>query len=100
MIIVRTLYGLKSSGQAWMKFLADILKNTLGFTSSLVDPDVWYKAPVTPNEEKYYSYLLIYVEDVISIDIEPRKHIVIIGETFKIKPGSAGPLSVYLGTNI
>ena len=51
-IIVRVLYCLKSSNQAWRNFLADILKNTLGFTSSLADPDVWYKEQAKPNGEK------------------------------------------------
>ena len=99
-IVVRTLYGLKSSGQASRNFLVDTLKNTLGLTSSLADPDVWYIAPVKSNGEKYYSYLLIYVDNVISIDMEPRKNIETIGETFKIEPGSAGSSSVYLGANI
>ena len=99
-IIMRTLCGLKSSGQAWRNFLVDVLKNTLGFTSSLADPDVWYKAQVKPNGETYYSYLPIYVDDVISIDMEPRKNIKIIGENFKIKPGSTGKPSVYLCANI
>ena len=91
---------MKSSGRAWREFLADILKNTVGFTSSLADPDVWYKAEVKPNSEKYYSYLLIYVDGVISIDMEPRTNIESIGKTFKIKPGCAGLPSVYLGANI
>ena len=53
-----------------------------------------------PNGETYYSYLPIYVDDVISIDMEPRKNIKIIGENFKIKPGSTGKPSVYLCANI
>ena len=52
------------------------------------------------NGEKYYSYLLIYVDDIISIDMEPRNNIEVIEKTFKIKSGSAGSPSVYLGTNI
>jgi hypothetical protein len=99
-LVVRALYGLKGSGQAWRSFLADTLKNTLGFTSSLADPDVWYKASTKPNGMKYYTYLLIYVDDVICIDINPKKYIEMIGEVFKIKEGSAGPPTVYLGANI
>ena len=94
------MYGLKSSGQAWRQFLAETLKNKLGFTSSLADPDVWYKAKTKPDGSKYYAYLLIYVHDVISVDLEPEKNIELIGETFKIKQGSSGTPSVYLGANI
>jgi hypothetical protein len=99
-MVVRALYGLKGSGQAWRSFLADTLKNTLGFTSSYADPDVWYKAATKKDGTKYYTYLLIYVDDVICIDEHPRKYIEQIGEVFKIKEGSAGPPTVYLGANI
>jgi hypothetical protein len=40
-IIVKALYGLKSSGKAWHAHLADILRG-MGFTPSRFDPDVWY----------------------------------------------------------
>lgn len=99
-LVVRALYGLKGSGQAWRSFLADTLKNVLGFTSSLADPDVWYKANTKADGTKYYTYLLIYVDDVICIDTDPKKYIDMIGEIFKIKEGSAGPPTVYLGANI
>jgi hypothetical protein len=99
-VVVRALYGLKGSGQAWRSLLADTLRNTMGFTSSLADPDVWYKPATKPNGDKYYTYLLIYVDDVICIDVNPKKYIDQIGEVFTIKPGSAGPPSVYLGANI
>jgi hypothetical protein len=39
-IIVQVLYGLKSSGVAWHSHLANTLQ-TMGFKSSLEDPDVW-----------------------------------------------------------
>ena len=99
-MIVRALYGLKSSGAAWRAFLASALKNALGFTSSLADPDVWYKPMTKQDGTKYYAYLLIYVDDVISVDVNARNHIDELGTIFKIKEGSAGPPKVYLGANI
>jgi hypothetical protein len=39
-IIVRALYGLKSSGARWRDHFAAILTQ-VGFTSSKADPDVW-----------------------------------------------------------
>ncbi len=39
-IIARALYGLKSSGAAWHSHLANTL-HSMGFKSSLADPDVW-----------------------------------------------------------
>ena len=38
--MVRSLYGLKSSGAAFREFLAEIL-DEMGFKSSVVDPDFW-----------------------------------------------------------
>lgn len=99
-MIVCALYGLKSSGAAWRAFLASALKNVLGFTSSLADPDVWYKPMTKHDGTKYYAYLLIYVDDVISIDVDAKQNIEELGTIFKIKDGSAGPPKVYLGANI
>jgi len=39
-IIVRAIYGLKSSGARWRDHLATILMQT-GFRNSKADPDVW-----------------------------------------------------------
>jgi hypothetical protein len=63
-IIVRALYGLKSSGAAWRAHLAGTLKS-LGFTSSLADPDVWYRAASKPDGFEYYEYVLAYVDDIL-----------------------------------
>ena len=46
-VITRALYGLKSSALMWRNHLADILGNKLKFTSSLSDPDLWYRAMIT-----------------------------------------------------
>jgi hypothetical protein len=47
MIVVRALYGLKSSGAAFRSFLAEHLYD-IGYKPSLADPDVWMQAAVTP----------------------------------------------------
>ena len=41
-IIVRALYGLKSSGAAFRNHLAECMYN-LGYKSCLADPDLWFK---------------------------------------------------------
>ena len=77
-LIVRALYGLKSSALQWRNHLGDVLCNKLGFTSSLADPDLWYKASTKPNGEKYYSYLLVYVDDILVIDMNPMKYMAVL----------------------
>ena len=37
---------------------------------------------------------------MISVDLEPERNIEMIGEVFKIKEGSSGPPTVYLGANV
>ena len=64
-IIVRALYGQKSAGYAFCSFLAEHLE-TIGFKSSLGDPDVWMRMTSKPDGERYYEYILTYVDDLLS----------------------------------
>ena len=57
-IIVRALYGLKSSGAAFRKHLADCMR-VLGYKSCPSDHDLWYKAEVDFDGDKYYLYILV-----------------------------------------
>jgi hypothetical protein len=41
-LVVRALYGLKSSGAAWRAHLANTL-HQLGYNSCLAYPDVWFR---------------------------------------------------------
>ena len=60
-IIVRALYGLKSSGAAFHAHLADCMR-IMGYTSFRGDNDLWMKPEIDPDEDKYYSYILCYVD--------------------------------------
>ena len=48
MLVVRALYGLKSSGAAWRKHFAQTSRD-LGYVSSKDDPDVWIKSETKPD---------------------------------------------------
>jgi hypothetical protein len=61
-IIVRALYGLKSSGAAWHAFFAQSLTD-LGFISCKSDPDVWRRRSIKSDNTPYYEYILVYVDD-------------------------------------
>jgi hypothetical protein len=71
-IIVRALYGLKSSGAAWRAHLANTLYS-MGFTSRLADPDVWFCPATKPNGFQYYEYVLAYVDDILAISHDAHK---------------------------
>ncbi len=89
-IIVRALYGLKSSGAAWHSHLANTL-HSMGFKSSLADPDVWLRPACKPNGFKYYEYLLAYVDDILVLSYEPGKILSHLSEYYRLKEGYVKP---------
>jgi hypothetical protein len=71
-IIVRALYGLKSSGARWRDHFASILMQ-LGFKSSKADPDVWMRKARKTSGDVYWEYVLCYVDDILAISRVPRE---------------------------
>ena len=51
--------------------MADKL-DEMGFKSSVDEPDVWMRPAVIPDGEEYYKYILIYVDNILAISIQPR----------------------------
>ena len=99
-IIVRALYGLKSSALNWRNHLADMLANKLKFKSTLADPDVWIKLMKKQNGEEYYAYILIYVDDMLIIAEDPRKIMESVRETYKVRDDTIKEPDQYLGADI
>ncbi len=100
-LIVRALYGQKSSGAAWRDHLASVLSSpAIGFKSSLADPDVWYRANVKPTGEKYYSYIFVYTDDLLVIDTNPRYFMDLIASKFPVRPETIEEPTIYLGADI
>jgi hypothetical protein len=98
-IIVRALYGLKSSGAAFRNHLAECMYN-LGYKSCLADPDLWYKPEAKPDGTEYYSYILCYVDDILVIHHDTMPILTDLDKHFKLKPGSVGDPDIYLGTKL
>lgn len=98
-VVVRALYGLKSSALQFRNFLADTLGNTLGFKPSLADPDIWFKPATSDKGFKYYSYILVYVDDLLIIDKKPDSFMSQIQNNFKVKPSSIEEPKTYLGAD-
>jgi Reverse transcriptase (RNA-dependent DNA polymerase) len=65
MIIVRALYGLKSSEKRWHERLFDILVS-LGFTSTKTEEDIWIK-----DVGSHYEYIMVYVDDLLIASKKP-----------------------------
>jgi hypothetical protein len=99
-VIVRALYGLKSSGAAWRSALAEVLRDDFGFTACRADNDVWFRAARKPNGERYYEYVLVYTDDMLAISMNPRDILDKMDQHFLLKGGSIAPPTQYLGSSI
>lgn len=99
LIIVRSLYGLKSSGACWHEHLAERLSD-LGYRSCLADPDVWMRPAVKPCGFTYWEYILVYVDDILVISNDPRLTMNVLEKLYRMKEGSVGVPTTYLGSKI
>jgi len=97
-IIVRAMYGLKSSGAAWHAQLSETLHG-MGFKPSLADPDVWYRAACKENGFEYYEYILVYVDDILAVSHKPNIIMKTIQKQYRLKEEPTAPKQ-YLGAVI
>ena len=66
LIVIRALYGLKSTGSSWRAALAQVFKD-LDLVSTLADPDVWIREAVREDGSKYYEMLFVYVDNILAV---------------------------------
>ena len=66
---------MKSSSLASRNHLSEILGNHLGLKSYLSDPDFLFRATIDKEDIKYYSYILVYVNDTLIVDKYSQKYI-------------------------
>ena len=70
----------------------------MGFTSSIADPDVWLlRAATKADGEEYYKYILMYVDDILAISVDPKGILEDVQRTFKLKNDKIEPPDFYLG---
>jgi hypothetical protein len=91
---------LKSSGAALRAHFAQSLRD-LGFTASLGDPDVWMRPAEKEDGFKYYEYVLVYVDDQLTISMDPKA----ITDALQAQPFNyvlkdVGPPKRYLGATV
>jgi hypothetical protein len=97
-LIVRALYGLKSSGAAWRAHLANTLQQ-LGYKSCLADPHVWFRPAMKDNGYKYYEYVLVYADDLLVLSHKGDATMKALEEFYRLKDGFAPPTR-YLGAEV
>ncbi len=93
------MYGLKSAGAAWRAHLASSLAE-IGYKSCLADPDVWYRESSKANGMAYYEYLVVYVDDILSISDTPMNTMRSISELYRLKDNSIATPKRYLGADV
>jgi len=98
-MIVKALYGLKSSGARWHEHMAQTLRD-MGYLNCRADPDVWMKAKVKPTGEEYWEYVLIYSDDILVMSHEPNVVMVGLTHAYTLKAGSVARPKTYLGADI
>ena len=98
-MIVRALYGLKSAEAAFRSHLARFMES-LGYLSCEVDPDLWLKPEIRPEDGvKYYSYLLCYVDDILCIHHNADSMLEGLHKSFLLQLGFGKP-DMYLGAKL
>jgi hypothetical protein len=71
-----------------------------GYTSCKADRDVWMKPKVKPNGFKYWSYVLVYTDDILVVNHEPMVVMDYLASRYTLKPGSVKEPDQYLGSQI
>ena len=96
-LIVRALYGLKSSAKSWRDHISQTLRDA-GYISCLADSDVWMKPVTRPSDGfKYWEYVLVYVDDLLVVSHDPQAVMDIMNKSYTLKPGSVKVPTEYLG---
>ena len=98
-VITRALYGLRSSGKAWRDHMAATLRDH-GYTSCRADPDVWMRPKTKTNGFRYWSYIMVYTDDILVVDHDPKSVMDYLASRYTLKPGSMKEPDTYLGAQV
>jgi hypothetical protein len=98
-LIVRALYGLKSRGAAWHAYFTQSLTD-LGFVSCKSDPDAWRRPATNVTGNKYYEYILVYVDELLIVSESPQDILDKLADEHKYRLKDVGSPKRFLRANI
>ena len=99
-IIVRALYGLKSAGTSFWNHLDKCLQ-FMGYNICLADPDMWMRQMnISSDDFEHYEYVLLYVDNVLTIGDYPTEVLQKIDNYFGLKPVSLSDPDIYLNAKL
>ena len=90
-VIVRALYGLKTSRLRWHERFSDVLRD-MGFASCPAEPDIWMK-----DRGDQYEYIAVYCDDLTIVSKNPKAITDALINTYEFKLKGTGPLEFLLG---
>lgn len=93
LVVVRALYGLKSSGLRWHEVLSDVFRQ-MGFVPSKADHDIWMR-----KVGDHYDYIVTYVDDLMIASKDPAQYMDILQKRFGFKLKGTGPATHHLGVD-
>ena len=91
LIIIKALYGLKSSGFRWYERFAIVVRE-IGFFQCKADPEVWMR-----DKGDHYEYVSVFVDDLEVASKGPESIMKMLTDDYKFKLKGTGPLEFYLG---
>ena len=91
LVVVKALYGLRRSGQAWAQRFAQVLKE-LGFEPCKAEPDIWMR-----DAGDVYEYVAVYVDDLAMALKDPQAFVKILKDKYNFKLKGTGPIAFHLG---
>ena len=95
LIVLKALYGLKSSGNRWAEVIHGILRD-MKFLPSKADPCIWLRK--VPNL-KCYEYIAVYVDGLCIAAESPSAIIQIFKSKYHLKVKQDGKLTYHLGVD-
>ena len=93
LIIVKALYGLRTSGARFHERFADTLRD-LGFTPCINEPDLWLR-----DAGDHYEYICVYVDDLLAIMKEPEAFFELLTKKYNYKLKGVETPQYHLGGN-
>ena len=91
LIIVKALYGLRTSGLRWHERFADCLRNE-GFLPCKAEPDIWMRL-----NGDLYEYVATYVDDLCLAMLDPKSFTDTLQKKYNFKLKGTGPIEFHLG---
>ena len=93
LIIVKALYGLRTSGARFHERFADTLRD-LGFSPCMNEPDLWIR-----DAGDHYEYVCVYVDDLLAIMKDPEEFFKLLVEEYHYKLKGVEAPQYHLGGN-